>query len=473
MMEELPDIAGLAKVAPADWLALRDRLAAISVDAAHVAPILALSARFPEDDRDPIRLWHLRRRDDAAALAMRLLMFGDALTVPEAIAALDEPLHRVLADAGLLRMDDDAVRCALRLAMAGAFYLFGDELTPGGDVVMGMRDTTIPLWRAIAPTRMVDRVLDIGCGAGALALLLCRHAAQVVASDINPRAVALARINVALNGIDNIDVREGDMFVPVDGETFDLIAAHTAHVALPEGMEGASHMHGGRRGDEMVCALMADLPPHLAPDGIAVVQAHWPLRAGESQAARIRDVAGPDLDLLLLRLDATDADDLATFWGKVHHRGADAVTQIREHYEQLGLAGTEASLAVLRRGTTATPWTAMLEVPPESVAFVATDRIHRLLHSCDLLHGSDEALMAARLRIPEGTTLATIEGLPTGARAMLMLPPATLRKAVEVPQAAQQIIGSVNRAATVGESGQPLAAVREALARGVLEPVEN
>ena len=244
-MDELPDIAGLVDVAPADWLALRDRLVAIGVDAAHVAPILALSARFSEDDRNPIRLWHLRRRDDAAALAMRLLMFGDMLTAKEAIEALGEPLYSVLADAGLLRVDDDAVRCTLRLAMAGEFHLFGDELAPGGDAVMGMRDTTIPLWRAIAPTRMVDRVLDIGCGAGALALLLCRHAAQVVASDINPRAVALARINVALNGIDNIDVREGDMFAPVDGEEFDLIAAHTAYVALPEGMEGASHCMAG------------------------------------------------------------------------------------------------------------------------------------------------------------------------------------------------------------------------------------
>jgi hypothetical protein len=295
----------------------------------------------------------------------------------------------------------------------------------------------------------------------------------VVASDINPRAVALARINVALNGIDNIDVREGDMFAPVDGEAFDLIAAHTAYVALPEGMEGASHMHGGRRGDEMVCSLMADLPRHLAQGGIAVVQAHWPLRAGETQVDRIRAVAGPALDLLVLRLGATDADDLATFWGQVHHRSPEVVAQIRDHYAQLGLAGTEASLTVLRRGTTAAPWTAMLEVPSESVNFVATDRIHRLLRSCDLLHGSDEALMAARLRIPEGTTLATIEGLPAGARAMLMLPPSTLRGPVEVPQAAQQIIGTINRAANVAESGQPLAAVREALVRGVLEPVEN
>jgi methylase of polypeptide subunit release factors len=471
-MAELPDITGLADVAPADWLALRHRLVAIGVDAASVAPVLALSVRFSEDDRDPIRLWHLRRRSDATALAMRLLMFGDGLTAQQAVSAVGEPLYPLLAGAGLFHVHDDQVRCTLRLAMAGEFYAFGDDLAPGGDAVMGMRETTIPLWRAVVSAHPVQRALDLGCGAGVIALLLCRRAAQVVACDINPRAVAMARINVALNGVENIDVREGDMFAPVAGEVFDLIAAHMPYVALPDGMPGASHMHGGPRGDETVCSLVAAVAPYLAPGGHAVVQAHWPLRAGEVQAARIREVAGPELDLLLLRLGATDTDDVATFWGQVRERSAASVARIRDHYERLGLVGTEASLTVLRRGTMTPAWTAMLEVPPESAPYVTAERIDRLLRSCDLLHGPDAALLAVRLRIPEGTTIATIEGMPTGPRAMLMLPPATLRKAVEVSQGAQQIIGSVNRAATVGESGQPLGAVREALARGALEPVE-
>jgi hypothetical protein len=42
---------------------------------------------------------------------------------------------------------------------------------------------------------------------------------------------------------------------------------------------------------------------------------------------------------------------------------------------------------------------------------------------------------------------------------------------VEVTATAQQIISAIDRAATVAESGQPLAAVREALARGVIEPI--
>src|SRR6476619_5376624 len=117
LMADLPDIAGLAVVTPAQWLELRDRLVSIGLDAATLAPILALSVRFPEDDRDPIRLWHLRRRDDAAALAMRLLMFGDDITEHDALAALGESLCPLLVDAGLLLAHDGHVRCVLRLAM--------------------------------------------------------------------------------------------------------------------------------------------------------------------------------------------------------------------------------------------------------------------------------------------------------------------------------------------------------------------
>jgi methylase of polypeptide subunit release factors len=472
-MPELPDIAGLARVSADDWLALHHRLAAIGVDSPSIAPILALCVQYPEDDRDPIRLWHLRQRSDTAALAMRLLMFGDALTVAESITALGESLHRLLSAAGLLQANGDAVRCVLRLGMAEDFYLFADDLAPGGDAVMGMRETTVPLWRAVSPARALGRALDLGCGAGAIALLLSRHAGFVVATDINPRAVALARINVALNAADDVDVREGDLFAPVAGETFDLIATHPPYIALPDGAPSVTNLHGGPRGDELTCRLLAGLTPHLAPGGRAVVQAHWPLRQGETQVLRIRDAAGPDLDLLVLRLGATGADELATFWGQQQQHSASAVARIREHYARLGLVGTEASLSVLRRGSTTPGWTAALEVPPGSVPLITTDRIDRLLRSCDLLHGTDAALLASRLRLPEGASLATVE-TPPGAgatRKMLLPPPSTLRGALDVTPETELVLTAVQRAPTVGESGKGLAAVREALAHGMLEPV--
>ncbi|MEJ0020680.1 MAG: methyltransferase [Acetobacteraceae bacterium] len=464
-MTGLPDIGGLAGVPPRAWRELAARLSSIGLNTAGVAPVLGLASRFQEDARDPIRIWHLRQRPDPAAVAMRLLMFGDAVTPEEAAAALGDDLLALLNNAGLLRATEGALRCALRLAVVEDRYVFADDLAPGGDVVMGMRDTTVPLWRATTTARL-GRVLDLGCGSGPIALLLAPAAERVVAVDINPRAVALAQVNAALNGEANIEVRTGDLFAPVAGETFDLVAAHPPYVALPEGMAPTSHMFGGPRGDEIAARLAAGLAAHLAPGGHAVIHASWPLRAGETLATRVREAAGPALDLLALRLGTTDADDLATFWGQ---HGGVPVGQVRDHYARLGIVAADAALCVLRRGGAAA-WTATLEVPAGCVGFVTAERIASLLQSCDLLHGDDAALLGARLRLPEGTSLATVESA-AGARAMLALPPTTLRPAIEVAPELLRVIHAVNAASSVLASGQPLASVRQALAQGALEPM--
>lgn len=59
-----------------------------------------------------------------------------------------------------------------------------------------------------------DRVLDLGCGSGILAIAaLCLGAAQAVGVDIDPKAVDVAYENAALNGIgqDTYTVRIGDV----------------------------------------------------------------------------------------------------------------------------------------------------------------------------------------------------------------------------------------------------------------------
>jgi 16S rRNA G1207 methylase RsmC len=67
-------------------------------------------------------------------------------------------------------------------------------------------------------------VLDMGTGSGALAVAAARLGARVVAVDLSSHAVRCARINALLNGVEGrVDVREGDLFSPVDDQKFDLI----------------------------------------------------------------------------------------------------------------------------------------------------------------------------------------------------------------------------------------------------------
>ncbi|MEU8403176.1 methyltransferase [Nonomuraea sp. NPDC048892] len=90
---------------------------------------------------------------------------------------------------------------------------------PGVQPITGMSH---PLGEAVlAEVRAGDRVLDMGTGSGVNAVLAASRAAEVLAVDINPRAVEAARRNAERNGV-HVEVRLSDVFSAVEG-TFDLI----------------------------------------------------------------------------------------------------------------------------------------------------------------------------------------------------------------------------------------------------------
>jgi 16S rRNA (guanine1207-N2)-methyltransferase len=70
-----------------------------------------------------------------------------------------------------------------------------------------------------------DVVLDLGCGYGPIGTVAGRLAPQgkVYLVDVNERAAALARRNLAENGVTNAEVRVGDGLAPVRGLVFDKV----------------------------------------------------------------------------------------------------------------------------------------------------------------------------------------------------------------------------------------------------------
>ena len=68
-----------------------------------------------------------------------------------------------------------------------------------------------------------DRVLDMGTGSGVDAILAASKSTDVVAVDVNPRAVETAQRNAVRNRVgDRVDVRQSDVFSTVEGK-FDLV----------------------------------------------------------------------------------------------------------------------------------------------------------------------------------------------------------------------------------------------------------
>ena len=66
------------------------------------------------------------------------------------------------------------------------------------------------------------RILDAGCGTGALALELANKGASVVAIDLSPNLIELAKERIAPADRQNIDFRSGDMLDDSLGE-FDYV----------------------------------------------------------------------------------------------------------------------------------------------------------------------------------------------------------------------------------------------------------
>ncbi len=70
-----------------------------------------------------------------------------------------------------------------------------------------------------------EKVLDLGCGYGVLGIVAADLAKEgyVILTDINERAVKLAKMNLKLNNIKNAEVRQGNLYEPVINEKFDSI----------------------------------------------------------------------------------------------------------------------------------------------------------------------------------------------------------------------------------------------------------
>jgi SAM-dependent methyltransferase len=84
-----------------------------------------------------------------------------------------------------------------------------------------------------------ERVLDLGCGAGATALAFAERVASVVAYDLTPEMLDQARRQAAERGIDNVHFEQGDAaHLPFPGASFDLVTSRLAahHFADPAAM---------------------------------------------------------------------------------------------------------------------------------------------------------------------------------------------------------------------------------------------
>jgi methylase of polypeptide subunit release factors len=152
------------------------------------------------------------------------------------------------------------------------------------DHVLGVGQASLTLASATV-RRPVGRLLDLGTGCGVQALHAARYAEHLVATDVNPRALALAGATFALSGVD-VELRAGSWLEPVAGERFDQIVSNPPFVVGPPRVRH-TYRDSGLAGDDVAARLVGALPGLLADGGVAQLLACWLHVRGEDWPDRV------------------------------------------------------------------------------------------------------------------------------------------------------------------------------------------
>nr|WP_152609461.1 class I SAM-dependent methyltransferase [Pseudomonas lurida] len=134
---------------------------------------------------------------------------------------------------------------------------FGPDTYRFASVIEGcLRQRSAPIRRAV----------DIGCGSGAAALLVARARpdAEVLAVDINPKALRLSAVNAVLAEAPNVSVYHSDVLDSVDG-CFDLILANPPY--MKDGQQRSYRHGGGELGEALSLRILREALPRLERDG--------------------------------------------------------------------------------------------------------------------------------------------------------------------------------------------------------------
>jgi methylase of polypeptide subunit release factors len=305
-----------------------------------------------------------------------------------------------VARLGVIERDDAGVIARVRLSGCSGLLLTHDAYDPRGttnrDHVLDVNPTTNTL-ASLTVRRRVRSALDIGTGCGVVALMAARHSDRVVGVDTNPRALNYAVFNAALNGLHNVEFRQGSLFDPVHRERFDLIACNPPYVISPESRY--IFRDGDRRGHGLCEEVVRRAPEHLESGGYATILCNWGIGPGEHWSAPLREwVAESTCDTWLLCSGTQDPLTYAAIW----NRGPDAAGY-REaletwpaYHRELDFEKIGIGAVILRRRSTAGGWV-RTDVLPDGPFEPDETLIPRIFDAQDRLAAlpSDDALLAS------------------------------------------------------------------------------
>lgn len=339
----------------------------------------------------------------------RLFLLAREVSREEARAAIAPLTVDSLLHFGLLQpgSSPDRVRglCAMvpfsDMLMLRDFEPHVSGVALHSDHVLGVGVATM-LLANITVRRGNERFLDVGTGQGFHALIAADHARKIIGTDINPRALAMARASFIMNGCDRIDLRAGSLMDPVANEdAFDLIVSNPPFVIAPP--HDTMALGGRHVGDDLCRDLIRMTPAHMAPDGYATILFSW--HHSDDNDWRTRPAAwleGLDVDAMVIKFRTDAVEAYARRWLIESGHGISATDSNRSSvaenavlstlaqspleewlafYAKLGAHQISMGACVLHRRTThpqVATWRRFEQFPMDSIDESGSSQLQRL-----------------------------------------------------------------------------------------------
>ncbi|HUS05366.1 MAG TPA: peptide chain release factor N(5)-glutamine methyltransferase [Bryobacteraceae bacterium] len=172
---------------------------------------------------------------------------------------------------------------------------YGRDFYVDPNVLIPRPETELVVETALGRLGRTSRVVDIGCGSGAIAVTLqLEIGCTVFATDISAGALAVARSNS--DRLDaNVSLIHADLLMPFRGRTLDMVVSNPPYIAegdraslAPEvrDHEPALALFAGDSGNDIYASLIVQAARVLRPGGFLV------LELGYSSLPEVRDMLG-------------------------------------------------------------------------------------------------------------------------------------------------------------------------------------
>ncbi len=166
------------------------------------------------------------------------------------------------------------------------FYSLSFRVTT--DVLIPRPETEFVVVAALDALKDIQnppRVADVGTGSGVIAVAIAKHASQakIVATDISPAALAIARENAVMHQVaDRIEFVEGDLLASLPAEPqFAIIASNPPYIGEGEistlsasviNHEPRGALIAGPTGTEVIERLIPQAAERLLPGGWLILE---------------------------------------------------------------------------------------------------------------------------------------------------------------------------------------------------------